>query len=150
MESETPPAAARRIGERAPDESKPHDHQLTSHLAFFPSTPQAKNKKHIALTVLTANQQPAGDLNSKKEEPSSTKQGRMSDWGPVVIAVVLFVLLSPGLLFQLPGRCSFVDFGNLHTSAASIVVHSIIFFALIAIFVIVIGVHITTGDQPAY
>ncbi|PIN11504.1 hypothetical protein CDL12_15894 [Handroanthus impetiginosus] len=27
----------------------------------------------------------------------------MADWGPVVIAVVLFVLLSPGLLFQLPG-----------------------------------------------
>jgi hypothetical protein len=64
----------------------------------------------------------------------------------VVIAVVLFVLLSPGLLFQLPGRCNFIDFGNLHTSAVSILVHSIIFFALIAIFVIVIGVHITTGD----
>lgn len=26
----------------------------------------------------------------------------MADWGPVVIAVVLFVLLTPGLLFQLP------------------------------------------------
>ncbi|TKW25401.1 hypothetical protein SEVIR_3G117201v4 [Setaria viridis] len=70
----------------------------------------------------------------------------MSDWGPVVIAVVLFVLLSPGLLFQLPGRCHFVDFGNLQTSAVSILVHSIIYFALIAIFVIVIGVHITTAD----
>ena len=68
----------------------------------------------------------------------------MSDWGPVVIAVVLFVLLSPGLLIQLPGRHHFVEFGNLHTSAMSIVVHSIIYFALITPFVIVIGVHITT------
>ncbi|KAG2616922.1 hypothetical protein PVAP13_3NG177233 [Panicum virgatum] len=111
MESETPPAAARRI----------------AHLAFFPSTPTFPQ-------VIRSNR--------KKE--------RMSDWGPVVIAVVLFVLLSPGLLFQLPGHCSFVEFGNLHTSAASIVVHSIIFFALITVFVIVVGVHITTGDQPAY
>ncbi|KAG9445920.1 hypothetical protein H6P81_012048 [Aristolochia fimbriata] len=28
----------------------------------------------------------------------------MSDWGPVFIAVILFILFSPGLLFQLPGR----------------------------------------------
>ena len=132
-----------------------------SHLvAFLPlqaSTPQVENKKHIALTTLTASQLPAGDRTAKGEEPSTTitwpargKGSRMSDWGPVVIAVVLFVLLSPGLLFQLPGHCSFVEFGNLHTSAASIVVHSIIFFALITVFVIVVGVHITTGDQPAY
>ncbi|KAL9349562.1 hypothetical protein Peur_056817 [Populus x canadensis] len=39
----------------------------------------------------------------------------MSDWGPVVIAVVLFVLLSPGLLFQLPGRSRVVEFGNMQT-----------------------------------
>lgn len=35
----------------------------------------------------------------------------MADWGPVVIAVVLFVLLSPGLLFQVPGRNRVVEFG---------------------------------------
>ncbi|GJM94257.1 hypothetical protein PR202_ga10887 [Eleusine coracana subsp. coracana] len=70
----------------------------------------------------------------------------MSDWGPVVIAVVLFVLLSPGLLVQLPGRHHFVEFGNLHTSAVAILVHAIIYFALITIFVIVIGVHITTDS----
>ncbi|XP_066360861.1 uncharacterized protein [Miscanthus floridulus] len=71
---------------------------------------------------------------------------RMSDWGPVVIGLVLFVLLSPGLLVQLPGRHHFVEFGNLQTSAVSILVHSIIYFALITLFVIVIGVHITTGN----
>jgi hypothetical protein len=68
----------------------------------------------------------------------------MSDWGPVVIAVVLFVLLSPGLLLQLPGKHHLVEFGNMHTSAMSILVHAIIYFALVALFVIVIGVHITT------
>jgi hypothetical protein len=69
----------------------------------------------------------------------------MADWGPVVIAVVLFVLLSPGLLFQVPGRSKVVEFGNMHTSGVSILVHTIIFFGLITIFLIAIGVHINTG-----
>ncbi|KAK7851270.1 hypothetical protein CFP56_042493 [Quercus suber] len=34
----------------------------------------------------------------------------MSDWGPIFVAVVLFVLLTPGLLFQVPGRNGCVDF----------------------------------------
>ena len=68
----------------------------------------------------------------------------MSDWGPVVVAVVLFVLLSPGLLLQLPAKGGrFVEFGNFQTSGASIFVHAII-FALTAVFLIAIGVHITT------
>ncbi|KAG5223407.1 transmembrane protein [Salix suchowensis] len=71
--------------------------------------------------------------------------GAMSDWGPVVLAVVLFVLLSPGLLFQLPGRNRVVEFGNMQTSGLSILVHTIIFFGLITIFLIAIGVHIYTG-----
>ncbi|KAL3835713.1 hypothetical protein ACJIZ3_010449 [Penstemon smallii] len=69
----------------------------------------------------------------------------MADWGPVVVAVVLFVLLSPGLLFQLPGRNRVVDFGNMHTSWVSILIHAVIFFGLITIFLIAIGVHIYTG-----
>ncbi|XP_028771934.1 uncharacterized protein LOC114729134 isoform X1 [Neltuma alba] len=69
----------------------------------------------------------------------------MADWGPVVIAVVLFVLLSPGLLFQLPGRGRIVEFGSMHTSGVSILVHAILFFGLITIFLIAIGVHIYTG-----
>ncbi|KAL2332646.1 hypothetical protein Fmac_013859 [Flemingia macrophylla] len=69
----------------------------------------------------------------------------MADWGPVVIAVVLFVVLSPGLLFQLPGRNKVVQFGTMQTSAVSIVVHTIIFFGLITILLVVIGVHIYAG-----
>ncbi|KAG6634922.1 hypothetical protein CIPAW_11G005900 [Carya illinoinensis] len=69
----------------------------------------------------------------------------MADWGPVIIAVVLFVLLSPGLLFQIPAGGRLIEFGNMQTSGASILVHAIIYFGLITIFLIVIGVHIYTG-----
>ncbi|XVE84170.1 hypothetical protein DITRI_Ditri16bG0148300 [Diplodiscus trichospermus] len=43
-----------------------------------------------------------------------------ADWGPVIIAVVLFILLSPGLLFQLPARTRVIEFGNLCTSGIAI------------------------------
>jgi hypothetical protein len=69
----------------------------------------------------------------------------MADWGPVAVAVVLFVLLSPGFLFQFPGNCRSMDFGNFETSGRSIVVHALIFFGLFALFTVVIGVHIYTG-----
>ncbi|XP_042431730.1 uncharacterized protein LOC122025733 [Zingiber officinale] len=70
----------------------------------------------------------------------------MADWGPVLVAVLLFVLLSPGLLFQIPGTSGrVVEFSNFHTSSASILVHAIIYFALITLFLIAIGVHVYTG-----
>ncbi|XP_065879817.1 uncharacterized protein [Euphorbia lathyris] len=69
----------------------------------------------------------------------------MADWGPVVIAVILFVVLSPGVLFQLPGKSRVVEFVNMQTSGVSVLVHTIIFFGLITIFLIAVGVHITTG-----
>ncbi|KAF8399981.1 hypothetical protein HHK36_015854 [Tetracentron sinense] len=52
-----------------------------------------------------------------------------ADWGPVVVAVVLFILLSPGLLFQVPARARVVEFGNMNTSGIAILVHAIIYFA---------------------
>ncbi|KFK34166.1 hypothetical protein AALP_AA5G109200 [Arabis alpina] len=69
----------------------------------------------------------------------------MADWGPVVVAVILFVLLTPGLLVQIPARGRIIEFGNMHTSGASILVHTIIYFGLITIFTIVIRLHIYTG-----
>ncbi|KAE9467582.1 hypothetical protein RHGRI_024597 [Rhododendron griersonianum] len=64
------------------------------------------------------------------------------DWGPVLVAVVLFVVMTPGLLFQIPGRNRVVEFGNMQTSGASIAVHAVIYFGLITIFLIAIGIHI--------
>ncbi|KAJ3683273.1 hypothetical protein LUZ60_013500 [Juncus effusus] len=69
----------------------------------------------------------------------------MADWGPVFVSIVLFILLVPGLLFQIPGKNRIIEFGNFQTSALSILVHSVIFFALSAIFLIAIGVHIYLG-----
>ncbi|KAK6261951.1 hypothetical protein QUC31_007767 [Theobroma cacao] len=79
-------------------------------------------------------------LSGKNQKPQG--RGQMADWGPVLVATVLFVLLSPGLLFQIPGRNKVVEFGNMQTSGASILVHAIIYFGLITIFCIAIGVHI--------
>ncbi|KAG9153217.1 hypothetical protein Leryth_021237 [Lithospermum erythrorhizon] len=57
----------------------------------------------------------------------------MADWGPVV----LFVLLSP----ELPGPHRVVEF----TSGAAIIVHSVIYFGLITIFLVAVDVHVYTG-----
>ncbi|MQL81501.1 hypothetical protein Taro_013961 [Colocasia esculenta] len=61
-----------------------------------------------------------------------------TDWGPVIVAVVLFIVLSPGLLFQLPARTRMVEFGNMNTSGISILVHSIFFFCILTILVVAI------------
>ncbi|XP_074578326.1 uncharacterized protein LOC141834842 [Curcuma longa] len=69
----------------------------------------------------------------------------MADWGPVFVAVVLFVLLSPGLLLQIPGKSRVVEFGSMQTSGMSIFFHSIIFLGLAAVFILAIGVHVHLG-----
>ncbi|XP_042442440.1 uncharacterized protein LOC122029834 [Zingiber officinale] len=69
----------------------------------------------------------------------------MADWGPVIVAVILFILLSPGLLFQLPSRTRVVEFGNMCTSGISILVHAVILFVLMTILVIAIGIHVQTA-----
>ncbi|CAA3027651.1 uncharacterized protein LOC111365843 [Olea europaea var. sylvestris] len=65
-----------------------------------------------------------------------------ADWGPVVVAVVLFVLLSPGLLCQFPARARIVEFGNMYTSGMSILLHGVLFFCIYTIVIIAVGVHI--------
>lgn len=69
----------------------------------------------------------------------------MLDWAPVLIGWLLFILLSPGLLFQLPGNNRGVDFGGFNTNGKAILVHTIIFFVAFTIFVLAVGVHIFTG-----
>ncbi|KAI9381364.1 hypothetical protein POPTR_015G098300v4 [Populus trichocarpa] len=75
-------------------------------------------------------------------QAKSSSTGSVGNWGPVIVAVVLFVLLTPGLLFQIPGKSRVVEFGNMQTSGASIAVHAIVFSGLITIFLVAIGVHI--------
>ncbi|KAF9663535.1 hypothetical protein SADUNF_Sadunf17G0061400 [Salix dunnii] len=70
-----------------------------------------------------------------------------ADWGPVVVAVILFIVLSPGLLFQLPARTRVVEFGNMYTSGISILVHAVIYFCIITILVIAIDVNMSSQDE---
>ncbi|KAK3183824.1 hypothetical protein Dsin_031110 [Dipteronia sinensis] len=70
-----------------------------------------------------------------------------ADWGPVVVAVAMFILLSPGLLFQLPARARVVEFGNMYTSGMAILVHAIIYFCIYTILIIAIDVYMDGQDE---
>lgn len=69
----------------------------------------------------------------------------MENWGPVFVSVLLFVLLTPGLLFQVPGHQKCVEFGNFRTSGASILIHSLLYFSLICVFLLAVKVHLYIG-----
>ncbi|KMZ67028.1 hypothetical protein ZOSMA_27G00750 [Zostera marina] len=71
----------------------------------------------------------------------------MTDWAPVLIAVVLFILLSPGLLYQMPGKDRLVEFANMQASGVAIMVHAIILFGIISVFLIVLNVHMDVGNS---
>ncbi|PPD93260.1 hypothetical protein GOBAR_DD09801 [Gossypium barbadense] len=58
----------------------------------------------------------------------------MADWAPVLIGVVLFVLLSPGLLFSFPGNSKQLEFGSMKTNGKAIAIHTLLFFAIYAVF----------------
>ncbi|XP_073044799.1 uncharacterized protein [Primulina eburnea] len=67
------------------------------------------------------------------------------DLAPVLVAVIFFVVLSPRLLFQLPGKRRPIEFTNVQTNGLSIFVHTIIFTVIITIILIPIGAHIYVG-----
>ncbi|KAL1218798.1 hypothetical protein V5N11_033071 [Cardamine amara subsp. amara] len=62
----------------------------------------------------------------------------MDEWIAAVVATVLFIVLTPGLLFQFPGNNNFVDFGKMETSGYSILAHAFIYFGLVVVFTVVI------------
>ncbi|KAF1883694.1 hypothetical protein Lal_00012611 [Lupinus albus] len=62
----------------------------------------------------------------------------MSDWAPVLVGVVLFVLLQPGNGKQL-------EFSSMKTNGKAIFIHTLIFFALYAILILALHLHIYTG-----
>ncbi|OIT19456.1 hypothetical protein A4A49_63475, partial [Nicotiana attenuata] len=65
-----------------------------------------------------------------------------TDWAPSVIAAALFIILSPGLLFQLPSRTRFIEFGNMYTSGISILVHAILYFCIYTLLIVTANLHI--------
>lgn len=72
----------------------------------------------------------------------------MVDWAPVVVAVVFFALLSPGLFFELPGNDRIIEFGTFRTNRKAIAVHAFIFFVIISIFILALHLHIYAGCAP--
>ncbi|KAH0908408.1 hypothetical protein HID58_031729 [Brassica napus] len=63
----------------------------------------------------------------------------MSDWGPVFVA--LYVLLTPGLLIQIPGRNRMVEFGTFQTSGVSVIVHTLVYFTLVCTLLLALQIH---------
>lgn len=65
----------------------------------------------------------------------------MVDVAALVIGVILFVVLSPGLVVQIPGDERPVEFTNQRTSLPSIVVHAVVFAVLFWLLQLLFHVH---------
>ncbi|XP_021888237.1 uncharacterized protein LOC110807421 [Carica papaya] len=66
----------------------------------------------------------------------------MNDWAAPLIAAALFAFLSPGLVFQIPGKQRPVDFVNMKTSVAAIFVHTVLYCLFLMLFLVVLHVHL--------
>ncbi|PHT61809.1 hypothetical protein T459_34350 [Capsicum annuum] len=66
----------------------------------------------------------------------------MLDWAPILIGYILFVLLSPGLLFQLPGNQRHVEFGSFTTNGKAVLIHTLIFFVFYTILILAVRIRI--------
>ncbi|KAK6924679.1 Protein of unknown function DUF3339 [Dillenia turbinata] len=73
----------------------------------------------------------------------------MVDWAPILLGLLLFILLTPGLLFQVPGNHGRVQFGSFQTNGKAIIVHTLIFFTIFTILILAVGVHIYTDDAAS-
>lgn len=66
----------------------------------------------------------------------------MRDWAALLIASALFAFLSPGLIFQIPGRERPADFMGMKTNIAAVFVHAVIYGLLLILFFIILNVHL--------
>nr|GMD04496.1 uncharacterized protein LOC109169628 [Ipomoea batatas] len=57
-------------------------------------------------------------------------------WVPFLISGVLFVLLQPGLIVQIPGEKRFIEFRTMKTSGRAILVHTLIFTFICVIIIL--------------
>lgn len=105
----------------------------------FPNTTTKFNREKLTFEYLIK------FFERESEKDTILEINMVADWGPVVVAVAMFILLSPGLLFQLPARTRVIEFGNMYTSGISILVHAILFFCIYTILIVAIGVHIRSG-----
>ncbi|KAK4719551.1 hypothetical protein R3W88_017889 [Solanum pinnatisectum] len=69
----------------------------------------------------------------------------MLDWAPIIIGYLLFVLLSPGLIFQLPGSQRHVEFGSFNTNGKAILLHTLLFFVFFTILILAFRIRIRFG-----
>ncbi|PRQ54284.1 hypothetical protein RchiOBHm_Chr2g0175801 [Rosa chinensis] len=67
---------------------------------------------------------------------------RMKDYAALLIASALFAFLSPGLVFQMPGKERPFAFMNMKTSVASMFLHTVIYGLLMILFLVVLDIHI--------
>ncbi|KAF3785361.1 hypothetical protein EJ110_NYTH28121 [Nymphaea thermarum] len=70
---------------------------------------------------------------------------QMEDWAPVVIGIILFVVFSPGFIFQLPGHEQGLEFGSFKTNGKAVAVHAFLFSAVFMVLILGFGVHIYSG-----
>ncbi|GAB2303084.1 hypothetical protein Dimus_037080, partial [Dionaea muscipula] len=71
----------------------------------------------------------------------SINKARMRDWAGLIISTALFVLLSPGLIIQVPGKQNPVDFMGMKTSAVSIFVHAVIYGLILILLLVLLNIH---------
>ncbi|KAK4370783.1 hypothetical protein RND71_010258 [Anisodus tanguticus] len=69
----------------------------------------------------------------------------MLDWAPIIIGYILFVLLSPGLIFQLPGNQRHVEFSSFNTNGKAILLHTLLFFVFFTILILAFRIRILFG-----
>uniref|UniRef100_A0A7N0UH43 Transmembrane protein n=1 Tax=Kalanchoe fedtschenkoi TaxID=63787 RepID=A0A7N0UH43_KALFE len=69
----------------------------------------------------------------------------MLDWAPILVGLMLFIILSPGLLFQFPGNSRRLEFGNLGTNGLAVLFHTVVFFVVFTILILAVQIHIYTG-----
>ncbi|CAN1123281.1 hypothetical protein LINPERPRIM_LOCUS3179 [Linum perenne] len=69
----------------------------------------------------------------------------MADWAPILIGLLLFILLSPGLVFQMPGNTKHFEFGSMRTNGKSVIVHTLLFFVVFTILILALHVRIHMG-----
>ncbi|EPS69781.1 hypothetical protein M569_04985 [Genlisea aurea] len=69
----------------------------------------------------------------------------MLDWAPILLGLVLFILLSPGVVFLVPGNSRHVEIGTYSTNGKAIILHTLLYFAVYTILLMAVRVRIYFG-----